>query len=227
MNKNADITPTIGEGIYSVPDAAQILGFPIDKVRRWIKTYWEDKFTSGEEEYTWGEGRDRGFNFHTLVELIAIYALREKGVSFQKIIEARNFLRNELKTDYPFASKKVMSDGNHFYYAISNSVLLDVNLTRQTSIKKLVEPYCKKLAFDAVDLLASQFWPLGKDHSVVVDPNHRFGEPVVSGSNISTDIIASMVMGGDDIKMIADIYQLTPKQVNDAVTYYERTHVAA
>lgn len=227
MTSNRNISPTIGEGVYSVPDAAKILGFPIDKIRRWIKTYWEDKFANKSGAYTWGEGRDRGFNFHTLVELIAIYALREKNVSFHKIIEARKFLQNELNTEYPFASKKVMSDGEQFYYAINNSVLLDVNLSRQTSIKDLVEPYCEKLDFDAIDLLASQFWPLGKERSIVVDPHHRFGEPIVEGTNISADVIASMIDAGDDIDMIADIYRLTPKQVRDAVAFFERKHVAA
>lgn len=227
MTTTRNISPTIGEGVYSVPDAAKILGFPVNKVRRWIKTYWEDKFTGTAGAYTWGDGRDRGFNFHTLVELIAIYALREKNVSFYKIIEARAFLQEELKVEYPFASKKVMSDGKQFYFAISNAVLMDVNLTKQTSIKDLVEPYCKKLDFDAIDTLANQFWPLGKDRSIVVDPEHRFGEPIIEGTNISAEVIASMIAGGDDIDMIADIYRLKPSQIRDAITYCERTHVAA
>lgn len=227
MTTTRNISPTIGEGVYSVPDAAKILGFPIKKVRRWIKTYWEDKFTGKGGAYTWGDGRDRGFNFHTLVELIAIYALREKEVSFHKIIEARAFLQQELNVEYPFASEKVMSDGKQFYFAINKTALVDVNLKRQTSIKQLVEPYCEKLDFDAIDTLANQFWPLGKDRSVVVDPNHRLGEPVITGTNISADVLASMVAGGDSIEMVADIYRLQPKQVQDAVDYSERTHVAA
>lgn len=227
MTTTRKISPTIGEGVYSVPDAAEILDFPIDKVRRWIKKYWEDKFTGEDGSYTWGEGRDRSFNFYTLVELIAIYALREKNVSFHKIIEARRFLQKELDVEYPFASKKVMSDGEKFYFAINKTVLMDVNLTRQTSIKDLVEPYCKKLDFDAIDTLANQFWPLGKDRSIVVDPKHRFGEPVIAGTNISADVIASIAASGDSIEMIADIYRLKPSQVKDAVAYVEQTHVAA
>jgi uncharacterized protein (DUF433 family) len=227
LKTTLDISPAIGEGIYSVTDAANILGFPVHKVRRWIKTYWEDRFVESAGSYTWGEGRDRGFNFHTLVELIAIYALREKGVSFHKIIEVRQFLQNEFNTEYPFASKKVISDGKRFYFAISNAVLLDVNLKRQTSIKKLVEPYCKKLDFDAIDKLANQFWPLGKERSVVVDPKHRFGEPVIDGTNISVDVLASMVAGGDPVEMVAELYHLKTGQVKDAVAYVERAQEAA
>lgn len=227
MDTAVNISPTIGEGIYSVPDAAHILGFPANKVRRWIKAYWEDKFTGGNSKYTWGEGRDRGFNFYTLVELIAIYALREKGVSFHKIIEARQLLQNEFNTEYPFASEKIMSDGERFYFTINQSVVLDVNLKRQTSIKKLVEPYCKKLDFDAIDKLAKKFWPLGKDRSVVVDPQHRFGEPVIDGTNISVNILASMVAGDDSVEMIADIYRLQPEQIKDAVAYVKQTHTTA
>jgi uncharacterized protein (DUF433 family) len=217
----------MGLGVYSVPDASRILGFPVDTIRRWVKTYWEDKFSNSPKQYTWGEGKDRGFNFYTLVELIAIHALREKNVSFQKIIEARRFLQKELNTEYPFASSKVMSDGEQFYYTISKTELMDVNLSKQLSIKKIVEPYCEKLDFSSIDLLARRFWPLGKSKSVVVDPEHKFGEPTIEGTNISVDIIASMVEGGDNVEMIANIYRLTPQQVKDAVKYCEEKHVAA
>jgi hypothetical protein len=112
---HSSTNPTIGTGIYSIPDAANILGFPIDKIRRWIKQYWENKFASNGASYTWGEGKDRGFNFYTLVELIAIYALREDEISFNKIIKARNHLRKILNVEYPFATKKIMSDGEKFF----------------------------------------------------------------------------------------------------------------
>jgi uncharacterized protein (DUF433 family)/transposase len=227
LTNTRNISPTLGEGVYSIPDAANILDFPIDMVRRWIKTYWENKFTSDKGTYTWGKGRDRGFNFHTLVELIAIYALREKDVSFHKIIEVRTFLREELKVEYPFASEKVMSDGDKFYFVLDKTALVDINLKRQISIKKLVEPYCEKLNFDAIDTLANQFWPLGKDRSVVVDPDHRLGEPVIKDTNISPNVLASMVAAGDSIEMVADIYRLQPHQVQDAVDYFRRSHVAA
>jgi uncharacterized protein (DUF433 family) len=159
--------------------------------------------------------------------LIAIYALRGKEVSFHKIIEARSFLQKELDVKYPFASEKVMSDGQKFYFAINKTVLMDVNLTHQTSIKDVVEPYCEKLNFDVIDTLANQFWPLGKDRSIIVDPKHRLGEPVIKGTNIAADVIASMVNSGDSIEMIADIYWLNPNQVKDAVAYVRQTQKAA
>jgi uncharacterized protein (DUF433 family) len=220
-------TPEIGSGVYSVPDAADILGFPIDKIRRWIKSYWENKFADDGTPYTWGEGRDRGFNFYTLVELIAIYALRENNVSFKKIIEARSHLKDTLNVEYPFATKKVMSDGEKFFYQIDQELLLDVNLKNQYSFKDIVEPYCNKLDFDAIDTLAERFWPLGKDRNVVVDPKHRFGEPTISGTNIAVDIIAGMASKGEKISKIAKLYDLTEDQVTDAIEFKNGPRIAA
>lgn len=219
--------PEIGSGVYSVPDAARILGFPIDKVRRWIKNYWENKFAEDGTPYTWGDGKDRGFNFYTLVELIAIYALRENNVSFQKIISARSHLKEVLGVEYPFASKQVMSDGDKFFYQIDENLLLDVNLKNQYSFKDIVEPYCNKLDFDAIDTLAERFWPLGKDRSIVVDPKHRLGEPTISGTNISVDIIAGMAARGESVETIASIYELSTGQVKDAIAFNEGNRVAA
>lgn len=219
--------PEIGSGVYSVPDAAHILGFPIDKVRRWIKSYWENKFTADGTPYTWGEGRDRGFNFYTLVELIVIYALREKNVSFQKIISARSHLKKIIGVEYPFASKQIMSDGDKLFYQIDEDLLLDVNLKNQYSFKDIVKPYCNKLDFDAIDKLAERFWPLGKDRNIVVDPKHRLGEPTISGTNISVAIIAGMAARGEDVETIANVYGLTARQVKDAIEFKDGTRVAA
>lgn len=51
--------PQIGEGIYTVPEAAMILGISASKLRNWIKKYWEGKFISNKQNkifaYTWGE----------------------------------------------------------------------------------------------------------------------------------------------------------------------------
>lgn len=208
--------PELGKGIYSIPDAAQILSMPTSKVRSWVNKYWEHDFLGKKNSsgYTWGEQREKAFDFLTLIEIIAVDSFREIGVSFPKIKLAHQKLSEMLKTKYPFAHAELMSDGNNVFYDIESS-LLELSEKQQFSFTELVAPYCKKIDFQQKTLLAERFWPLGKDHQIVVDPHHSFGRPIITGTNITTDAILSMLKAGESPEFIASIYNLDLSEVKD------------
>ncbi|MBI5441113.1 MAG: DUF433 domain-containing protein [Deltaproteobacteria bacterium] len=56
---------------------------------------------------------------------------------------------------------------------------------------------------------------------VTVDPRVAFGRPVITGTGISTAVIAIFVRAGDRIEAIAEDYDLSPEQVEAAVTFEE------
>lgn len=72
------------------------------------------------------------------------------------------------------------------------------------------------------DNLAERFYPAGKSNSIVVDPHHQFGQPVIKGTNVNTEVIFSMYQSGEPIKAIGILYDLTEKEVNDAVNFYRK-----
>ena len=114
--QTATMEPQLGKGIYSIPDAAAILDMPVNKVRRWVKKYWELEFLKGVDEgYTWGESREKAFHFLTLIEIIAVDSFREIGVSFPKIKLAHSKLSELLDTKYPFAHAELMTDGKSIF----------------------------------------------------------------------------------------------------------------
>lgn len=122
------IQPEIGKGIYSIPDASSILNMPTDKVRRWVKKYWElDFLKSKTSEYTWGENRQKAFHFLMLIEIIAVDSFREVGVSFSNIKLAHAKLSEMLGTMYPFAHAELMTDGKKILYELVDSSLLEVD----------------------------------------------------------------------------------------------------
>lgn len=218
------IQPELGKGIYSIPDAADILGMSTGKVRRWVNKYWELEFVqTGENrsEYTWGEQREKAFHFLTLIEIIAVDSFREIGVSFPKIKMAHEKLSELLKTKYPFAHAELMSDGKRIFYKLDAS-LLELDKKQQFSFTKLILPYCKKIDFQEKTQLAERFWPLGKDHRIVVDPHHSFGRPVITGTNITADAIISMLKAGESPEFIASVYGIEKKDVEDVRLFLKR-----
>lgn len=75
-----------------------------------------------------------------------------------------------------------------------------------------------KLDFGDNDL-ASRYWPTGKDSSVVVDPERKFGSPVFNNCNIYPEIFYGMYKAGEPIDFIAHIYEVPRKLVEDAIAY--------
>lgn len=218
----ATIEPELGKGIYSIPDAAAILDMPVSKVRRWVKKYWELEFLQDvDQSYTWGESREKAFHFLTLIEIIAVDSFREIGVSFPKIKLAHELLTNLLDTPYPFAHAELMSDGKRIFYDV-DTTLLEMDQKQQLSFTNLVAPYCKKIDFQEKTQLAERFWPLGKDHEIVVDPHHSFGQPVIKGTNITVETIFSMLNAGESPEFVASIYDLNLNAVEDVMSFMKR-----
>lgn len=221
-----NIRPTIGEGIYNIPEAARILNIPTQKVGLWIRKYWELEFlrsTQGKKNiYTWGETRDRGFNFYTLIELIAVKSFRDIGLSFKKIKLAHEILSTVLDTPYPFANSILLSDGRTIFLDQENADLLGIDNKLQYSFKEIVSPYCKKLEFNSKTNLAKRFWPLGKDKSIIIDPHHSFGQPVVLGTNITTYSILKYLQAGESKEFVAKIFEIKTKMIDDVIQFGQR-----
>ncbi len=67
---------------------------------------------------------------------------------------------------------------------------------------------------------AEKLYPKGKNSSIVIDPHHRFGEPVIEDTNISAESIFSFYNAGESISTIASLYDISEKQVNDALDFF-------
>lgn len=221
----ATIEPRLGQGMYSISDAAIILDMPVNKVRLWVNKYWEFEFVKEQHNsrvYTWGEKQEKALHFMTLIEIIAVHSFREIGVSFPKIKLAHEMLAKLLDTPYPFAHAKLMSDGKRIFYEV-DTALLEMNQKQQFSFTQLIAPYCKKIDFQEKTHLAERYWPLGKDHNIVVDPRHSFGQPVISGTNTTAEAIINMLKAGESPQLIASLYELSPKDIEDVQAFVKRS----
>lgn len=218
--------PKLGEGLFTVSDASKILELPSDLVRRWIKAYWQNRFLDNDaiqdSSYVWGERRAKAFNFYVLVEIIAVFSLRHIGVSFNKIRLAHTQLIKILGTEHPFASSKLMSDGGEIFWEPDETTLIQLDHSLQLSFKEIIAPFCKKLDFNDRTTLAQRYWPLGKDHSIVVDPHHCFGQPSIFGTNINVQSVLRLVKAGEAKHSITTMYDLNIPQVEDVISFERR-----
>jgi len=221
MKKQETSQPVIGAGVYTIPDAGKILGIPLHRMRRWLGGYLKDaeRVLPLGELQSWGQGQERGFNFYTLIELFSVFQFREHGVALKTIREARAELSDRLNSHYPFAHQGVVSDGKRLLYELQEGTpeaMLELGGTGQTAFREIMEPFCHRLDFHTSTRLAERYWPNGRKSSVVVDPHHSFGRPSISGTNIATESINSLLSAGESVEDVAEMYGLEVNQVQEA-----------
>lgn len=212
----------VGTGIYTLPDIANILHLPAGKVRRWMHEYWHLRFSSSaESEFSYGSGKELVTNFLTLIEFFTFYQLRQEGVSAQKIVKAHQVLAKTFRTKYPFAKSNLLTDGKQILFDGEVGNIIKADETLQITIKEVIEPFCKKVEFNEDDIV-KRFYPMGKDHSIVIDPKRQFGQPVIDNTNVLVETVYNLHCGGESVETIISLYAITVDQVNDAINYYHR-----
>lgn len=214
----------LGDGIYTLSDASRLLEIPSSKLRSWVSGYLRDDnrhYPAGGFKSR-GEGRGKTFDFVTLIEVFVVAWLRELGVSMKTVRAARAELSQRFNTSSPFALEGILCDGKQVMKSLPKDCILELGRGGLLSFKSIIEPFCKRLDFDAVTHLAEKFYPDGRESSVVVDPRRSFGRPVIDNTNITTEMVACFIRSGDRIEEIAINYDLEPDQVKKAWEFEQR-----
>jgi len=206
------ISPKIGEGIYTKKDVSKILQLPYSKVSRWMDEFWDD--------YTFGIKGNKLVNFKTLIEFYTFFHLRENGFTSQKIKKIHSIIAKDLGTNYPFA-RKIHTNKKDIYYEQFDN-LIKADRKKQFDIKPLLIPFLNKIEFNDDDI-ADRYFPLENSKRIVVDPKLQFGQPTITGTGIKADIIDGFIKGGESKETICKLYHLNIEQVEDAILYFRQT----
>lgn len=210
--------PKIGEGIFLLRDVSEILLLPYQRVRYWLVEFWEGRF-SKDYRYSLGSKENRSVNFYTLIEFYTFYQLKKQGLSSQKIQKYHQHLSNDLNTYYPFA-RTIHTDGKSIWYEELDE-LIKADGKKQLDMKRLLEPFLHKVEF-GLSGLAERYFPLNNSRNIVIDPNHQFGAPTITGTNIKAHVIQEFYKSGEEIKNISNLYNISEKQVIDSIQYFNR-----
>jgi uncharacterized protein (DUF433 family) len=215
--------PSIGIGLYTIPDVANILNLDRTFVRRWLREYWDNQFKyKGRSYASWGTGREKVVHFFTLIEFYVFYQLRKQGVSAQKIAKSHEIISQELETSFPFANSVILTDGKKIFYTRNDGdLIINADKSKQINFKAIIEEFCHKIDFDK-ELNALRYWPLGKEKNIVVDPHHQLGQPTVKNTNILAETLYSMYTSGEKISFISSLYDVTENDVKASIEFFKK-----
>lgn len=224
MKDTLQTKPLLGKGIYTIPDIALILGLPYEKVLRWINSFWNDRFGSKYGyTYSWNVDLTKAVNFHTLIELYTFYQLSQAGVNTRELLKAHEILSAHYDTYYPFASRMILegirTEGRKVLFEQKDGSIYSVDLNKQFKLA-FIKEFFINLDFNA-DSLAIRLWPAGKEKSIVCDPHHQFGHPIIDGTNIQSIALYRMYLANEPIKFIASLYELPIIKVRHAIEFHK------
>lgn len=222
-------------GAYPLRVAAAYAHLPALTVGRWVKGY--DYKRDGQTHHSnpisylahrHTDDDTRVLDFEQLLTLLLVRAFKKRGLGLPTIKKAAARAQQVYDLENPFVSKRFRSDGNKVFVDLSSTgrerQLINV-LSDQHEFRRIVEP---SLFDDVVfaDNHAREWWPLGRDRSVVVAPGRQFGAAHIAGKGTRTGVIAEAVAAESAsetvIPDVADWFGLTQDEVRDAVRFEER-----
>lgn len=224
------MTSLIGIGLYSPRQAAELTGIESRTLRRWLlrdddthKPLWHP-----EPE---AKGAPDALSFRDLLEVKAVWALKQQGVSLQTIRRALENLKSHYQVDYPLTNPRLATDGKDVFIQTidaSGEEWLSDLAKRQKVIAEFVNPsILKSISFDeGHNPVAWQ--PDPKDPLIQVDPKRGFGKPYVLPSYLSTRTLAKAYAAeGEDAGAVARYFDITEDEVIRAANFEKRIAAGA
>jgi len=207
------IQPSIGTGIYDNADVSRLLETPRSTVAGWIRGYTYQALDGIRKSDPVVTLNQRLLTFYDLIELFIVRQYRNAGVPLKEIREVGAALRERLNTPYPFASRRLWVDGK--------KLLEDYGLEyRHPSSGQVVFGFAKRFFsnLEFVMDMPTKYYPLGPNKLIVVDPEMRFGQPVIKGTRTtSRSVFNAWSAELGDYSSIATWFNIPDQAVRDAV----------
>jgi len=218
-------------GIYSLSDAARLLGVDIAKVRVWVNGRGERQAPLIENQL--GKvGHAYLISFANLIELRFIAMFAEADVPLRTIRAVMNEARALLNRPHPFATNVVFTtDGKNILARIMDKDgredVVDLKSKNYQMLTIILNSLKPDVVFDASSGEATAWFPR-RDiaPNILVHPRFSFGRPILLDSHIPTEAIEqSARIEGEDVT--ADLYEIPVEQVREAVQFEEQLRRAA
>lgn len=225
----------VGVGVYTLPQAARLVRLRLATVEdivgpktgettapRFTPVVFTDEYLGPDKKVV---------TFQGLMELWVVAQLRREGVPMAVIRRAAFEARRLLKTRHPLASANVRTDGRRIFMVLRRAasrvaknrqpkVVLDV-LRYQHAMEEIIEQSLRpEIVVRGPDGAPLQWFPLGIQRRVVLDPKRRFGEPIDPVSGVPTSALAQAFLAeGQDAEAVAFWFGVDRAAVEDAAAF--------
>lgn len=211
----------LDRAIYSYADVDRLVGVRSGTSRRWLEGYVRGgrvyepilrEERTGDESVTWGE----------MVEARLLAEFRSKDIPVQRMRPAVVRLREEFGR-YPLARARPLLDveGRELVRVVQDEVglvrplQLVVVRSGQVMLTAATERFHAAVEYESG--VASRLRPDPRTPEVRMDPARSFGQPAIR--SVRTETLAEDYRAGAGREEIAELYDLTSQQVDEAIRF--------
>jgi len=220
----------IGVGVYTLSQAARLARLRLSTVEDLVGL--EGAPPRSAPVVLLDEGfrsSDKVLSFLGLLELYVVAEMRADGVPLPTIRRAAFEARRILEARHPLASANFRTDGRRVFMTLQQEVskgqdtpkaVLDL-LARQQAFEAIIERTLHaEIVVRGPDGAPLQWYPIGVDRRVVLDPGRRFGEPIDPESGVPTSALAQALRAdGGDKQSVAFWFGVDEQAVADAAAF--------
>lgn len=215
----------LGKGIYTIPEAARLIGVNYTKVRGWVVGYPQTKGPPIIHNQI-GEYRNKiALSFINLMEARFIAYFARFGVHVKSIRYMAEEAKRLIETPHPFATKTIFKTDTKIIYAevaekTGDKKLYDLKRKNWAYYEVIESSLLEGVEFNAEDVVSAWYPNPNRYPHIVIRPQIAFGQPALAEVGVPTRaLLNAFDAEGETYESVAGWYEVTPDFVREAVRF--------
>jgi uncharacterized protein (DUF433 family) len=223
----ADKSDIRDQAAYGSAEAARYLRLPAATLRTWLVGR---DYPKGDAQATFhplikpANAQPLQLSFYNLIEAHVLRALRtEHGVALAELRKAIAYAEKKLQLHRLLLSQELRTHAGQVF--LDRYVeLINLSASGQLAMRKMFENHLQRVEWDEWQFPV-RLYPYtdsmqrGSERPIAIDPLVAFGRPIVQRAGISTAAIADRIDAGETVDALAEDYDLTRDEIEQAVLY--------
>ena len=212
---------------YGSAEAARYLRLPAATLRTWLVGR---AYPAGGAQATFhplinpARTQPLQVSFYNLIEAHVLRALRtDHGVALTELRKAIAYAEKKLQLHRLLLSPELRTHAGQVF--LDRYVeLINLSASGQLAMRKMFEDHLQRVEWDEWQFPVRLYPYIGStqraaEQPIAIDPHIAFGRPVVRRAGVSTTAIVHRIDAGETLQVIADDYDLSCDEIEQAVPY--------
>ena len=212
---------------YGSAEAARYLRLPAATLRTWLVGR---AYAAGGAQATFhplikpASTQPLQVSFYNLIEAHVLRALRtEHGVALNELRKAIAYAEKKLQSQRLLLSPELRTHAGQVF--LDRYVeLINLSASGQLAMRKMFEDHLQRVEWDEWQFPVRLYPYVGAtqraaERPIAIDARIAFGRPMVRRAGVSTAAIADRIDAGETVEALADDYDLSRDEIEQAVLY--------